>query len=1146
MTLLMLFRDWFGRRHPASRSLAWKRKVLPRQPYRPVLEVLEDRLPPGNLLSTTWASADALQPPAPLPAAMSPAPAVPPQFTSTAPGVSSPTLSPTPTLPPLLPPPTPLASAPAVPVNIQPAAVTPAATLSPLDASAASASGSGGGTSAPPLVAASAPATSGSTAAAASTATPVSPPAFLQITGISKDTGFSSHDFVTNDTMAQVLGTGTPGAAFTLQVDGKAAATGTVAANGTFSIGAATAFSEGTHQLAVQPSGASAPTSTVNVKIETTPPSITLTAPDFATNRPLPQLSVQIDPSKFDGPPVFQIDVDLKHDGSFTDPGDQNYFQGFLSGATTNFMLTNPLAEGTYQLRARISDLAGNVGVSPTVTMQVDPNADLIGQQALVNLGAAARGWPPLWSPFALGYGPDGMIMRMPDMPSGQTAPPPAAGQGAPVSGSAPAQAPPASQPSQPPASQQPLASQPSQPPTGTTPGQQPPFTPMPPPVPPTPQQQYNEFVYDNQGRVLVSVRATLGKYMDGLEADLKTMGMQVIGTFAAQNMIQGYLPIEHILDLPTLANFSTATGVLRPVTNATPTQGGPPILQPGYIAATGATGSGVKIGVISDSVNQVGGGIASSIASGDLPASGVQVLLDDTGDPNATDEGRAMLEIDHHIAPGASLAFSAATSAQVMASGITNLHNVGSQVIEDDIRFLDSPFFNDGIIAQAATNAVAAGSFYASAAGNQANQGWQGAWKGTSGTEGGITSTFEDFGGGNLLQKFTLPVGGQLDIIFQWDAAFLEGGSPLSNFQVPNELDALVTDSTGATLEADYNTNTLTTDEAYQQITFTNDGSFGTNDFAFAFQLAQGPAPTQLRWVSFGDDPMATGEGAPTTFGQAAAKSVVAVAAVNWATPTTPEPYTSLGGPLTFLFDQNGNRLAAPEIRNKPDVTAPDDVDTSFFGTDDDGDGFPNFAGTSAATPHAGAAAALLISQEPSITTPAFVTQYLEQTAMDIGAPGYDNLTGFGLIQLRALPPLPPLPPTVVPFIDAEKNQTSDTATQLGVLTGGQEIDNLGIEPVNGGLPDYDWFRWSAGTAGTFTANMDVTAGGNLELHVWTLSGNTLVELGSATQTVSGQTLSLGFGTVANAALFVEVKGRNSSPGVQDSGDYNLKVQLQ
>ncbi|MEO0934776.1 MAG: S8 family serine peptidase, partial [Cyanobacteria bacterium J06641_2] len=86
-------------------------------------------------------------------------------------------------------------------------------------------------------------------------------------------------------------------------------------------------------------------------------------------------------------------------------------------------------------------------------------------------------------------------------------------------------------------------------------------------------------------------------------------------------------------------------------------------------------------------------------------------------------------------------------------------------------------------------------------------------------------------------------------------------------------------------------------------------------------------------------------------------------------------------------------------EVRQTPDFAAIDGTDTTFFGSSDfDSTGFPNFFGTSAAAPHAAAIAALINQANPTFT-PADIYNALETTAIDIGAAGFDNVTGFGLI---------------------------------------------------------------------------------------------------------------------------------------------------
>ena len=96
---------------------------------------------------------------------------------------------------------------------------------------------------------------------------------------------------------------------------------------------------------------------------------------------------------------------------------------------------------------------------------------------------------------------------------------------------------------------------------------------------------------------------------------------------------------------------------IYKPVTRATTFQGvannEAQISMFADVARTqfGVDGTGVNIGVLSNSVSQFAGGLPDSYKTGDPdPNNPVKVLQD--GPAGSTDEGRAMLENIHDIAP--------------------------------------------------------------------------------------------------------------------------------------------------------------------------------------------------------------------------------------------------------------------------------------------------------------------------------------------------------------------------------------------------------------------------------------------------------------------------------------------------------------
>jgi Ca2+-binding RTX toxin-like protein len=533
-------------------------------------------------------------------------------------------------------------------------------------------------------------------------------------------------------------------------------------------------------------------------------------------------------------------------------------------------------------------------------------------------------------------------------------------------------------------------------------------------------------FNTDNEDLILdetgerVLVRITSGR-IDELILQLQEFDFKLTEKVVSLNFIEGYFPIQklnHSLD-ELIAN-DLLLGIIpayKPIINA-----GNTITQADFVQEVdrvraslprGYNGTGIEIGVLADSYNRKNGASAD-IASKDLPAAGVEVIEDLPS--GGSDEGRAMLQLIHDLAPGASLSFATAfTGEKQFADNIRALANNGADIIVDDVTYLAEPFFQDGVVAMAvedvANNKNVA---YFSSAGNQAAKSYESKnFNSSSNTSlNTIVSSilksgsyrYHDFNPGSgvdLRQQVTLNNGQNLKLALQWDDPFY------TTNQVDTDLDILLINSANKVIANSVGNNT-TTQIPFELLNFTNTtGSTQTYDIVIAKYA--GPDPGLIKYVNYGSS--VTPEyftNSSTIYGHAAARNAEAVAAVPFYNQNQPEIFTALGStPILYGYqiDANGKiinviRKATPETRQKPDIAAIDGTNTTFFGTDisTDLDTFPNFFGTSAAVSHAAAIAALLKQANPNFT-PSQIYARLESTATDIDIPGVDKRTGYGLI---------------------------------------------------------------------------------------------------------------------------------------------------
>lgn len=482
-------------------------------------------------------------------------------------------------------------------------------------------------------------------------------------------------------------------------------------------------------------------------------------------------------------------------------------------------------------------------------------------------------------------------------------------------------------------------------------------------------------------------------------------IGLGLSNGSAFGNLVSGTLPLSAVSAaqrLPELSFIQLANPIVR--VGSVTSQADAAIRADQGRSAFGVNGTGITIGILSDSYDQLGGE-ATDIASGDLPSN--VAVIDDTAFGSNTDEGRAMAQLIHDLAPGAELAFHTAFNGRPdFAQGILDLQAAGASVIVDDVGYLTSPMFQDGVIAQAVDTVVDNGAIYFSAAGNTGNASYENDYN-DSGTELPdlqLTNVhhFDPTDPTDLIQEILVPSGGEIQFSFQWDQPFASAGGAGAS----TDVDIFLIDA-GSTVLA-FGANSNIGNDAVEILSwFNSTGADQVVGLIVGVFNGSGLPPGKIKWIDFGG-PKAHNQptNSSTVFAHPNSESAIAVGAAFYAdTPefgTSPpliEAFSSHGG-LEVIFDTDGNSIP-PQDRQKPEIVAPDGTDTTFFGNfDADGNGFPNFFGTSAAAPHAAAVAALIIECAPGVDSASMEAGFTN-TSVDMETPGYDVISGIGLIDV-------------------------------------------------------------------------------------------------------------------------------------------------
>jgi hypothetical protein len=547
----------------------------------------------------------------------------------------------------------------------------------------------------------------------------------------------------------------------------------------------------------------------------------------------------------------------------------------------------------------------------------------------------------------------------------------------------------------------------------------------------------------------------------NALASQLRALGVSNVR--AMGSLVSGRVPLATLKSIAALPDVqSVRPAFARTHAGLVTTQGDRAQGSANARASYGVDGSGVRVGILSDSFKCLTGPIfpgqmftmmRQDIKNDDLPST-VKVLADNACD-GANDEGRAMGQIVHDVAPGASIAFHTAFAGEAdFAQGIIDLADAGSKVIVDDVIYFDEPMFQDGVVAQAVNQVHDRGVAYFSSAGNDARASYESAFR-LSGSVGvsGVRNNFAPSGKPDPLQTITLTDQGLELIVLNWDEPFKSAGAKgsrsdldlifyrMNGKPVPicdNNLQPAVCQLPGA----DSNIGGDALEEALISNT-----SGADVQLQLSVELYAGPAPGYLKYVYFDYgagtmfvDEYDTQSGA--SYGHAIAEGAAAVGAAPWyntaawgvpfwsnCRPACLEYFSSAGGVPTF-FNANGNRLRSPQVRLKPQFTGPDGGNSTFFYSiytavvpgSTEPDAYPNFFGTSAAAPHVAAIAALMIDKQGRARGPALspdtIYGILGDTAKDMrfraartiapypfpfGTKGFDFDSGYGFVDAVA-----------------------------------------------------------------------------------------------------------------------------------------------
>ena len=526
------------------------------------------------------------------------------------------------------------------------------------------------------------------------------------------------------------------------------------------------------------------------------------------------------------------------------------------------------------------------------------------------------------------------------------------------------------------------------------------------------------------------------------------------------------------------------------------------------FVSQTGTGGGGVTVGVQSAGVSS----ISTIQARGEVPAVRMVRPADGAAAP-AGDEGTALLEEVHAVAPSAGLAYCGPGTFVEYTSCLSQLIAAGATILVDDIIFPEQDLLaSNSSQVQGIEQLITANPNVVlfTAGGNYNGSYWEGDYTPVSlasqslqplkcPASGGQTDSYVTQFGADPSQVLTVTASSSVPIALAW------ADPPDTN---ASKFDLYWVNSADSTKSGCLPTAAATDNQVTQNVNL-SPGTYtlyiGTPDAASAGKFVK-------MWIG-GDGLTSISKPTPGAIvtPQAFASGAVTVGAVNGSdgVGNNIESFSSVG-PITVVFP------ALAHIQS-PILVAPDGINVDAAGTYFSGELFPdgNFYGTSASAPNAGAVAALIRGAFPSLNAAQLIAA-LQAGAVRLGSSLPDPTFGYGRVD--AMGTLATFPaPTITALPDSSVNAGASTAALPFTVSGFGPLhfkvssSNASAIPaavVSAGTPGVTIAPGDCGTS-TLTCTATVMAangpGGTVSVTLSALDGANRSAAAPMTVTVAG-----------------------------------------